>query len=94
MISGILDICEELADTELVESFQNTTLANHSNPRWTFIPELLLKEVLKITCEDVPEEFCCFSKIADMERCLLKIDEAEVEVWDEMIRNFVLSLTN
>lgn len=75
-----MDVCEELAASKWIERIPNITAGNRSNVGWALIPEFLLKEVLGITHENVPEERCCLSTYMDKQRCLLKIEEAKVNL--------------
>lgn len=48
---------------------------------WALFPEYLLNAVLRITHENVPEEFCCLSTFRDEnQRFLLNIEDARVTI--------------
>lgn len=78
-----MDVCEELAASKWIERIPDIALENRFNLGWAFIPELLLEEVLGITHENVPQKLCCLSKFKRKQRCLLKIDEAKVNLLDK-----------
>lgn len=87
-------VCEELAGIKETAHFENADQENDSNLGWALVPEVLLKEVLQITRQDVPEEFCCLSTFMDSERCLLKIGEIEVIVitWYTVVHIDIINL--
>lgn len=81
VFSAFVDDCDELADSPLfLRKIRNIEPENRSNSAWTLTPEILLKEVLEITHENMPEVLCCLSTLMSKQRCLLKIDETMVHL--------------
>lgn len=75
-----MDDNEELVDGTLwSRKIRNAYSENRSDSAWALYPELLLQESLKITHENVPE-LCCLSTFRAGKRCLLKIDDAKVDL--------------
>lgn len=75
-----VEVCEELLRSKRFKDILNTAPRRNFNLKWSLSTECLLKEVLRITHRDAPEDWCCFSTFTYGPHHLLKVEEAKVRV--------------